>query len=220
MDRTTIGVLGGIGAESSAEFYKRLVSKLQKKHFIKSNVDFPHIIINSIPAPELFLGDPDLSLYKKGIEDLNKFGADFIVIVCNTAHVFLEELQKQVKTPIIDLKKEVKEFLEKRNIKTVTVFGTHSTIKTKLFDFKNIKNKDPSPEDMGLLDKIIFNYVIGKNKQKQIDGLNKLLLKYKRKSQAILIACTELSSITKNIKVKTVDTMDILVEATIDKWRK
>ena len=51
--KRVIGVLGGIGPEASVEFYAKLVKKLQESGMIKRNEDFPKIIINSIPAPEL-----------------------------------------------------------------------------------------------------------------------------------------------------------------------
>ena len=61
-----IGVLGGIGPESTAEFYRRLINRIQKSGYVQSNLNYPHILINSIPAPELFLENPDLSMYQEG----------------------------------------------------------------------------------------------------------------------------------------------------------
>ena len=64
-----IGFLGGIGPEATGEFYLSLIKKFQEENLIRSNEDYPQIIINSIPAPELiYENGPEKSLesYIKG----------------------------------------------------------------------------------------------------------------------------------------------------------
>ncbi len=88
-------MLGGIGPEATGEFYSKLIRSLQEKKLIKNNKDFPHIIINSIPAHELIshkISDEELKPYIEGLKELDKFGVDFIVMVCNTIHLFYDEL--------------------------------------------------------------------------------------------------------------------------------
>ena len=97
--------MGGIGPEATGEFYLKLIHKLQEKKLIKSNKDFPQIIINSIPAPELIqnkISNKDLKQYINGLKELDKLKPDFIVMICNTIHLFYNNLQKYIKTPIID----------------------------------------------------------------------------------------------------------------------
>ena len=67
-----IGILGGIGPEATGEFYNKLIKRLQERGLVKSNRDYPHIIINSIPAPELIydkISDEDLNPYIKGLKE-------------------------------------------------------------------------------------------------------------------------------------------------------
>ena len=93
-----IGVLGGVGPEATGEFYNKLIRRLQEKGSIKSNRDFPQIIINSIPAPELIydkISDEELQPYIKGLKELDKFGVDFIIMICNTIHLYYDKLQKE-----------------------------------------------------------------------------------------------------------------------------
>ena len=93
-----IGILGGIGPEATGEFYLNLVSKFQKEGLIKSNKDFPPIIVNSIPAPELIyeeVSDKDLEPYIMGLKELEKFGADFIVMACNTIYLFYDNFLRR-----------------------------------------------------------------------------------------------------------------------------
>jgi len=107
-----IGVLGGIGPESTKEFYGLLLEKMQHSGLIRENADYPHIIINSIPAPELTgreITEEQIAPYVEGVMELDSYGVDFIVVVCNTAHLFYDRLQKASEAPLIDLRMEVTE---------------------------------------------------------------------------------------------------------------
>jgi aspartate racemase len=210
-----IGILGGIGPESSALFYEQLIQLVQSND-IKSNLEYPHIILESIPAPELLLKNPDLSMYKEALVNLEKAGADFIVIVCNTAYVFIDQFENLVNIPILDLNKETKKILDKTNLKKITIFGSEKTI-DKLFHFDNIKIDPISEDDSEIIDKMILDYNSGKNKKKLEQQLINLIKKYPQKN--VLIACTELSTILKNAGLKYLDTFDILLDATFQKWK-
>jgi aspartate racemase len=210
--KKTIGILGGIGPESSAKFYQDLINELQNRNIIKSNEDYPHIILNSIPAPELVNND-NLNMYLEGIKTLEKSGADFIVIICNTAYLYFEELQKTVKIPIIDLKKEIKKYLDNEKNNEILVLGSKKTKDSNIFEFKGIKISD---DDKNIIDDIIINYNIGKDREIQKDILLRIIKKYK--SKTLLLACTELSLLLKDIDTSKIDTMEILLDATIREW--
>ncbi|MDP1694147.1 MAG: aspartate/glutamate racemase family protein [Candidatus Woesearchaeota archaeon] len=115
-----IGILGGIGPESSALFYERLIKLAQSKN-VQSNIGYPHIILESIPAPELLLKNPDLTMYKEALKNLQDVGADFIVLVCNTAYVYIDQLKKEVNIPILDLNGETEKILKKNKVRTRTL---------------------------------------------------------------------------------------------------
>ena len=111
-----IGVLGGIGPEATGKFYLKLIKKLQSEGLIRKNEDFPNIFINSIPAPELIfnkLDSADIELYLQGLQELDLVQPDFIVMVCNTIHLFHQELQSKIKSPLIDLRKEVEQEIKR-----------------------------------------------------------------------------------------------------------
>lgn len=215
--KPTIGILGGIGPEASIEFYRRLIERVQELNFIKSNTDYPHIILNSINAPELFI-KPDLSQYKKGLKDLEKAGANFVVMVCNTAYAFFEELQKEVNILILDLRKELQSSLIRRKIKSAFLLASSQLMKAKIYSFPEIKISTPSETDSELLDEIIKNYNLGADKNKQIAKLKAIVKKYERKADIFIIGCTEISEIAKKIGLKGIDTFEILLDVTINRW--
>jgi len=211
--------LGGIGPEATGIFYNKLIKRLQEKGLIKNNRDYPQIFINSIPAPELIydkISKKDLNLYIEGLKQLEENKVDFIVMVCNTIHLFYGKLQKEIKTPILDLRNELKKILAENKIKTVTVLGTPSTIKKGLYKFDGIKYLNPSVKEMKQLTDSIFNFNKGNETNKQTEVVKKICQKYLEKgSEIVVLGCTELALMLSNKNLPTIDTIDVLVESTI-----
>ena len=219
-----IGILGGIGPEATGEFYNKLISKLQEKGLIKNNRDFPQIIINSIPAPELIyeeISDEKLRQYIEGLKELDKFGVDFIVMVCNTIHLYYDRLQKAIKIPILDLRQELKKLLIKKSIKSALIIGTPNTIKQGLYRVEGIQAFEPNDEEIHELTDSIFNFNKGVNKQLQIQRVRKICQKYINKgAETIILGCTEFAVMLGEENFPKINTIDVLAEATINKFQK
>jgi len=214
-----IGILGGIGPEATAEFYSKLIKKIQEKKLIKSNKDYPQIIINSIPAPELIeneISEEDLEHYIKGLKELERFGVDFIVMICNTIYLFYNNLQKEINVPILDLRKGVRNFLINNNFKNVLIIGTPNTIKKGLYRFEGINCIEPNDNEMRFLSRAIFDFNKGLGKEKQIQIVKKICKS--KKVDAVLLGCTELAVMLDKSDISRINTIDILVEATIKKF--
>jgi len=214
-----IGVLGGIGPEATGEFYNKLIAKLQEKGLIKSNKDFPQIIINSVPAPELIydeISDEELEDYIIGLRELDRFKVDFILMVCNTIHLYYDRLQKHIKTPLLDLRKEIRDTLLQENMKSVLVIGTPNTIKQGLYRFEGIKTFEPDENEMKTLTKAIFNFNKGVNKKLQVQKTRKICEKYLKKgANAVILGCTEFAVMLDKEDLPTINTIDVLVESVI-----
>ena len=215
-----IGVLGGIGPEATGEFYNKLIKRLQEKGLIKSNKDFPQIVINSIPAPELIydnISDEKLIPYINGLKELDKFKVDFIVMVCNTIYLFYDKLQKEIETPILDLRKELKKLLFDRGIKSALIIGTPNTIKKGLYKFNDIKTYEPNEEEIKILTNAIFNFNNGVNKEKQ--KVRDICDKYINKgAETIILGCTEFGVMLCDEEIPMINTIDVLVNVAINKF--
>tara|TARA_Y100000034_G_C6875837_1_gene400517 strand:- start:120 stop:779 length:660 start_codon:yes stop_codon:yes gene_type:complete len=212
-----IGVLGGIGPESTIEFYSKLIKTLQKQKLIKNNQDFPHIFINSIPAPELInekFSEKELKPYIKGLKELDKFNPDIIVIICNTLYTLYDRLQKEIKTPILNLRKEVEKQLKKENIVHTLIIATPTTINQGLFKFKGIDYIKPNKEEQKQLTNAIFNFNKGINKDLQKNKVLKICKKYK--AEKIILGCTEFGVMLNEENIKKINTIDTLVNSTIN----
>src|SRR3989338_138943 len=207
-----IGILGGIGHGATCEFYNKLIKELQKRKLIKRNTDYPHIIINSIPASELVrnkISSPDLKPYVEGVKLLDKIGVDFIVMVCNTIHLYFRLLQREIKTPILDLRKEVRLALISKR-KRVLVLGTPATITRGLYEFPGIKYSRLGKKEMNDISHSILQFNQGFIAL-QGNNLSEICRKRIKNGTQIILACTELSLMLEKEGIPNISTLDILV---------
>jgi len=211
-----IGILGGMGTQAGLDFCNKL-SMLNRG---KIDQEYPLFILynkSNIPGrPESIsfhaessfsaYGEPkNLKKYNKvlkslieGCLSLQKSKCKFIVIPCNTAHYWYDDLQRKIKIPIISMPKEV--FLHakkkcKKNSK-IGLLATEGTLKTnvynKYFDksFKLIRPK----KDLQInnVNKAIKFVKMGKIKsaEKVLKPAINYLIKMKCKK--IILGCTEL----------------------------
>jgi aspartate racemase len=194
-----IGILGGMGTQAGLDFCNKL-AKLNKG---KTDQQYPLFVLynkSNIPGrPEnLHKYNKVLKSLLDGCKFLEKNKCKFIVIPCNTAHYWFDDLQKKTKIPIISMPKEV--YIHtvktcKKNSK-IGLLATEGTLKTgiynKFFD-KKFKLTNPSKSvQKNNINKAIKLVKMGKIKdaEKAIHpAVNELI---KMKCDKIILGCTEL----------------------------
>ena len=194
-----IGILGGMGTQASLDF----CNKLAILNRGKSDQEYPMFILynkSKIPKrPENLKKYYNvLKSLIEGCRLLQKNKCKFIVMPCNTAHYWRDDLQKKIKIPILSIPKEV--FLHtKRNCKRGSKIGilcTEATLKTKVYSRyfdKNFELVSPSyPLQKRCVNKAIKFVKMGKVKdaEKVIRPAINYLIKIKCKK--IILGCTEL----------------------------
>ncbi|MBI4451870.1 amino acid racemase [Candidatus Woesearchaeota archaeon] len=214
-----------MGPEATGKYYLGLIKGLQQKGLIRDNEDFPQIVVNSIPAPELAgsITPKKIYPYLYGLRQLEKFEVDAIVMVCNTIHLYYGQLQSSINTPIINLKEKVHDRLIKKNIRKIVVLGTPSTIRKGLYQFSDIECIKPSNKDRGNLAKIILRYNNGKSTNLDYLVVRGIAAKtLKKGAQIVILGCTELAIMLRDVDIPKIDTLDVLVDSTIDfiKYRR
>ena len=128
----TIGILGGMGPEATADCFDKII-----KHTpAVSDQDHLRVVIDSNPkvpdrtAAIIGDGQSPVPVLVAGCRALERAGADFIIIPCVSAHVFLADVQEQIKLPILSIFDVVAEAIVRDyfDIKTVGLMGTTGTI--------------------------------------------------------------------------------------------
>ncbi len=211
-----IGILGGMGTQAGLDFCNKLAilnrGKIDQKYplFVLYNKsDIPSrpesIGISNQKTKTLFFSKESKKKYLlvlknllAGCKLLKKSKCKFIVIPCNTAHYWYDDLKKRVKLPIINMPKEVFKYTKKQCKKNslIGLLATEGTLKTgiynKFFD-KNYKLINPSVTNQkNSVNKAIKLVKMGKVKDanKAIKPAINYLLK--RKCEKIILGCTEL----------------------------
>ena len=194
-----IGILGGMGTQAGLDFCNKL-AKLNKG---KTDQQYPlFVLFNKSNIP----GRPEnLHKYNKvlksllvGCKFLEKNKCKFIVIPCNTAHYWFDDLQKKINIPIINMPKEVFKFTKKNCKKNskVGLLATEGTLKTGVYDKIFNKNYDLIQPSQNLQKKSV-NKAIKLVKMGNVKAaakaiqpsINELI---KMKCKKIILGCTEL----------------------------
>ncbi|MFZ0794597.1 MAG: aspartate/glutamate racemase family protein, partial [Candidatus Korobacteraceae bacterium] len=102
----TVGILGGIGPESTVDYYRGIVAGYRQQ---RPDGSYPSVLINSLSVSKL-LGWMDagqlsnLSDYLADeLQKLVRGGADFGIIAANTPHIIFDELQRRSPIPLISI---------------------------------------------------------------------------------------------------------------------
>jgi aspartate racemase len=211
-----IGILGGMGTQAGLDF----CNKLAMLNRGKIDQEYPLFILynkSNIPGRPESIGiqtkklslvpksKKNITKYNKvlksllvGCRSLEKSGCKFIVIPCNTAHYWYEDLQKKIKIPIINMPQQV--FINtKKNCKKNSKIGllaTEGTLKTsiynKFFDKDFLLIKPNFNIQKTSVNKAIKFVKMGKIREaeKAIKPAVNFLMKMKCKK--IILGCTEL----------------------------
>lgn len=226
-----VGIIGGLGPETTAEFYLDVIFSCQKK----DKTSRPPVVISSVPLP--YLIEEDVIAKNTGIERvlpflvaeaqrLEKSGVDFIVMPCNSLHVFIEQLRGSVKIPVLSIIESTVKFLKDNNFNKAGIVSTSATLKNKLYEEAFIANNivyetlnDFQQEKMG---KIIHNLVIGQQNNRDREDLILMINDFEdKKVDCVILACTDLQILTpKNPNLKIFDTMKILADLTVEEMLK
>ena len=194
-----IGILGGMGTQAGLDF----CNKLAMLNRGKTDQTYPMFVLynkSNIPGrPE------NLKKYNKVLKSLiigcvmlQKNNCKFIVMPCNTAHYWYEDLQKKIKVPIVNMPKQVYLYSKKKCKKQskIGMLSTEATIKTKVYSKffdKNFNLINPTKSlQIKSVNKAIKYVKMGKVKEaaKSIKPAINYLIKMKCKK--IILGCTEL----------------------------
>lgn len=224
----TVGVIGGMGPETSADFYLELI----RGSHTKNKTQRPAILLWSVPIPldveeDLILKGTGEERYIPflidGAKRLEEGGADFIVIPCNTVHIFIDEIRNAVCIPVLSIVEETTRVLKASKIRRVGFLSTELTIRKgvyhRLFHENNIIPIAPSITQQNILNRIIQNILSGETSKEDIKSLEQIMISLsKQGAEVIVLACTDLQHILQmQTGVKKFDTMKILADITVKK---
>jgi len=153
---------------------------------------------------------------------LEKSGADFIVMPCNSLHVFIKEIREAVTIPVLSIVEETVKFLKREKMSKVGIISTSATIKNKLYENAFTENSieyvAPDELQQAKMGKFILNLVTGQQKNRDREELIGIINSFEDKAlDCVILACTDLQLlIPHHPKIKIFDTMKIFADSTVE----
>ena len=225
-----IGIIGGIGPESTVEYYRLLIKLFRTK--LDTN-QYPEILLYSIDMTEMLGYVFDNQLYelvkflKSKIKILEKSNVDYVALASNTPHLVFEKLQESVNVKMISIVEETCKAISKSGIKKVGLLGTKSTMSKGFYqkagENNGIEIVIPNDENQNFvhekyMGELVFNHINPKTKERLIQIVNDLVIE--EKIEGIVLGGTELPLILEQKdfdKLTVFNTTEIHVNAILDK---
>lgn len=221
-----IGILAGMGPRSTSPFLEMVLDQCQKQYNAKYDIDYPHILIYSLPTPfyidRVINHDEMKKTIKNGLKDLEKSGVDYIAMPCNSAHIYFDEIKESIKIPLMNIVDETIKKIKDKN-KKITIFSTEVTMKSEIYQKGIQKSQNDfyfKKEWQKNVNKIIQMVKNNENKENIEKEWRKLIKEVKEnKVEYIIIACTDLSMLKNDFKmIKIIDSSKSLAESVIKKY--
>ncbi len=224
----SVGVIGGLGPETTAEFYLEVIFQCQKQN----NTQRPLIVISSVPL--LFEIERDLISSNTGKERyvpflveeakrLEKSGVDFLVMPCNSLHVFIDEIRQSVSIPVLSIVEETAKHLNEQGFKKVGLISTSATVANNVYE-KTLEENSIQfvvPDDLqkAKMDKIIQRLISGQHLNSDRDLVLEIIRGLSSQGvDCVALACTDLQLLLPTSNDVTVfDTMKVLASSTAAK---
>lgn len=202
----TIGILGGMSSQATAEYYhlintgiKQICGGWNAAELLLYSVNFANI--------EAFVrgdrwDDAANYLVSKAIQ-LEKGGADFIIMATNTMHRVAPQIESAIQIPLIHIVDVTAEEIKKHGINKIGLLGTKPVMEANFyrdrFSHHSIEAIAPNRQQSEVIDKIIFNeLVFGTLKEESRQIYTEVMKELAdRGAQGIVLGCTEIGMLVK-----------------------
>ncbi|WP_196794415.1 aspartate/glutamate racemase family protein [Leptotrichia hofstadii] len=203
----TIGLIGGMSWESTVTYYK-IINETVKERL--GGLHSAKCILYSVDFQEIEECQANGNWEKSGeilgeaAYNLEKAGADFIVICTNTMHKVVNQIKEKISIPILHIAEMTAEKILEKGLKNIALLGTKYTMeqdfyKSKLIE-KGINVIIPDKNDIEIINKVIYDELClgtinSNSKKKFLEIVDKLRSKG---AEGIILGCTEIGLLIKN----------------------
>jgi len=207
MNLKTIGLIGGMSWESTVTYYKIINETVKEK---LGGLHSAKCILYSIDFQEIEECQANGNWEKSGeilgeaANNLEKAGADFIVICTNTMHKVINQIKEKISIPILHIAEMTAEKILEKGLKNIALLGTKYTMeqdfyKSKLIE-KGINVIIPDKNDIETINEVIYDELClgtinSNSKKKFLEIVDKLRSKG---AEGIILGCTEIGLLIKN----------------------
>jgi aspartate racemase len=195
----TLGIIGGIGPESTIAYYRLLVDACRQRK------QEPAVIINSIAMDKMLglVADGKLAELADYLSDeigkLADAGAALGLLAANTPHVVFDELRSRAPIPLVSIVEAACEAARSRGLQRLALFGTRFTMQARfypdLFSRAGIDIVLPSDGEQAFIHhKYMAELIHGRVLAQTRDALNAIIERLRRDEsiRGVILGGTEL----------------------------
>ena len=226
MGEKIIGILGGMGPEATADLYMKIIRATN----VEKDQDHYRVIIDSnakIPdrTPAILGKGPNpLPVMLETGLNLQRAGADFIIMPCNTAHYFHDRLQAGLEIPVLHMIRLSAEDTRRRHpeVSKAGLLASDGTLASRLYESygeQGIEIVAPSGESQRDVMDAIYRDI----KRGDLETGGKLLHRVAHElmdagAEAVICGCTEVSLVLHDgdLTVPVVDPLQVLAEKAVE----
>jgi len=214
----TVGIIGGIGPESTVEYYRLMIVAYREQ---KQDGSYPSILINSIDLKKMLdlIGANELAKvaeYLVGeVQKLARAGADFGLLASNTPHIVFDDIRRQSPIPLVSIVEAACEAAQALGLKRVGLFGTRFTMQGRfypdVFSRAGITLAVPEPDEQAYIhDKYMSELVNGIIRPETRERLLTIVerLKERQGIQGLILGGTELPLILRDVRDRGIPFLD------------
>ena len=207
MNLKTIGLIGGMSWESTVTYYKIINEVIKEK---LGGLHSAKCVLYSVDFQEIEECQANGNWEKSGeilgeaAYNLEKAGADFIVICTNIMHKVVNQIKEKISIPILHIAEMTAKKILEKGLKNIALLGTKYTMeqdfyKSKLIE-KGINVIIPDKNDIEIINEVIYDELClgtinSDSKKKFLEIVDKLRSKG---AEGIILGCTEIGLLIKN----------------------
>jgi len=192
-----LGLVGGLGPNATVYYYNGLIAahkaqgRVARMLIAHADVDYGRPLAEAGKLDEL-------AGYLNGLIDQTAVGgAEMAAIVAVTPHICSAQLTPLLRIPLVDMVQTVADAIRTRGLKRVALFGTRSTVESRMFGRLGVDVVVPKPDEIAFIHDSYLDVVYDRSTPAGIDKLRELahtLIK-RDGAEAVLLAGTDLSMV-------------------------
>jgi aspartate racemase len=224
----TIGLIGGMSWESSAEYY-RLINTLVKERLggfhsakcVMISVDFAEI--ETLQRENRWVESAQLLV--AAAQGLERAGADVVLLCTNTMHKVADDIQASIHVPFLHIADATAEQVKAQGLMAVGLLGTRFTMEEDFYVGRltqrfGLRVLIPEPAEREMIHRVIYDeLVLGEIKaESQSQYLTVIERLIERGAQGIILGCTEIGLLVhaEDCRVPVFDTTRLHAQAAVD----
>jgi aspartate racemase len=224
----TIGIIGGIGPESTIDYYRRIIAAYRER---QPDGSYPRILINSIDLTKLrgLMEAGELeqvtAYVVEELQPLARAGAECGLIAANSPHMAFDEIQRRSPIPLVSIVEATCEAAKLRGLKRLGLLGARFTMQGRfypqVFSREGMAIFVPPPEEQAYIhEKYFAEFVKGiflpETRKRLLEIIDGMIAR--DKIQGLILGGTELPLILSETYYRglpMLDTAAIHVEAIV-----